>query len=355
MWSFMAKCTTPLMFSAIGPSLVSSTPAQYALILIDLALEAGASRDELLAGTELAGGGSGGIGARIRDEDFHRLADHALRCSADPALGLRLGERLNLSAHAVLGQAFMTCRDLAGVLELFQRYYRVLAPDLELAFSFGSERVEITVRDSENWLPLSFGLECMTAAMFNTLKGLLGDRDLPLRFEFPYPQPAYREIYEQTLGTDLHFDRPEARWSFPATLLTARLPSSNPALRELYEAECARLLADLADSEDLCSQTRRLLRKFEGQYPKMQQLAAMLNLSPRTYRRRLAAEGMRFQQLLDGVRAEHADRYLRQGKLPLASIAYRLGFSDPSNFRRAYRRWTGRAPRRVQAGAAAAP
>ena len=43
-------------------------------------------------------------------------------------------------------------------------------------------------------------------------------------------------------------------------------------------------------------------------------------------------------------RAEHATRYLRETRMPIASIAYRLGFNDPSNFRRAYRRWTGQAP-----------
>jgi AraC-like DNA-binding protein len=75
----------------------------------------------------------------------------------------------------------------------------------------------------------------------------------------------------------------------------------------------------------------------------MPQIAAMLNVSARTYRRRLAEEGTSFQALLDEVRAEHATRHLREGRLPIASIAYQLGFNDPSNFRRAYRRWTGHA------------
>ena len=55
-----------------------------------------------------------------------------------------------------------------------------------------------------------------------------------------------------------------ARWRLPLERLTQALPTSNPALRELYEAECARLLADLDDSADLAAQTRRLLRKLEG-------------------------------------------------------------------------------------------
>ena len=128
----------------------------------------------------------------------------------------------------------------------------------------------------------------------------------------------------------------------------AEFPSSNPALRALYEQECARLLADLEGEDSVAEQTLRLLRKLEGQYPQMPQVAAMLNLSPRTYRRRLEEESRSFQELLDQVRAEHATRYLRNTRLPLSSIAYLVGFNDASNFRRAYRKWTGHSPRDVR-------
>jgi AraC-like DNA-binding protein len=188
----------------------------------------------------------------------------------------------------------------------------------------------------------------MAAAMRNTLTGLLGDSEIPLSFAFPYAEPAHGAVYREVLGDDVRFACDAASWSFPASLLAQALPSSNPALRELYEAECARLLSDLEDSQDLRTQTLRLLRKFEGQYPKMPQIAGMLHLSPRTYRRRLAMEDSSFQTLLDTVRSEHATRQLREGRLPISSIAYRLGFTDPSNFRRAYRRWTGRTPGEVR-------
>ena len=98
-------------------------------------------------------------------------------------------------------------------------------------------------------------------------------------------------------------------------------------------------------------QTRRLLRKFEGHYPKMPQIAAMINLSSRTYRRRLADENTSYQEILDEVRAEHATQYLKESGMSIAGIANRLGYSDPSNFRRAYHRWTGRSPGEVRRAA----
>ncbi|EED31552.1 transcriptional regulator OruR [gamma proteobacterium NOR5-3] len=329
----------------------SSTPAPYALILIDLALEAGVPQEELLRNCALAEVGMQAMGARVADDDFRTLVENTLRLTGDPALGLRLGRRLNLSAHAVLGQAFMTCRDLGEVIQLFERYYHLLAPDLVLEFHHSDERLSISSPDTEAYLPLAFGLECIAAAMRNTLSGLLGDDHFPLRFEFPYPEPAHLSVYREILGEDLHFNCERAAWSFPAALLSTPLPSSNPALRQLYEAECARLLADLSDSAGIAEQTLNLLRKLEGQYPKMPQVAAMLNMSPRTYRRRLMDEGLGFQELLDRVRAEHATRYLKERRLPIVSIAYQLGFNDPSNFRRAYRRWTGKTPGAVRGDA----
>ena len=74
---------------------------------------------------------------------------------------------------------------------------------------------------------------------------------------------------------------------FPSELLDTPLPSSNPALRAPVRAGVRALLADLEEEESVAEQTLRLLRKLEGQYPQMPQVAEMLNLSPRTYRRRL--------------------------------------------------------------------
>jgi AraC-like DNA-binding protein len=322
----------------------STTPAAYALILVDLAHEAGVDREALLAGSSLADASLDAVGARVADEDFRVLVDNALGQTGDVALGLKLGQRLNLGAHALLGQAFLTCRDLAEVIDLFERYYHVLASDLELEFDRGEERMTIYAAAADSYMPLPFGLECIAAAMRNTLAGLLGGQQLPLRFEFPYPAPGHADSYREILGDEVIFDRPRAAWSFPSALLDTPLPSSNPALRQLFEAECGRLLSDLRSSDDLASQSRRLLRKLEGQYPQMPQLARMLNVSPRTYRRRLAEQDTSYQQLLDEVRAEHASRLLESSRLPIASIAYRLGFSDPSNFRRAFRTWTGHSP-----------
>ncbi|MDH4039197.1 MAG: AraC family transcriptional regulator [Gammaproteobacteria bacterium] len=328
----------------------TSTPAQYVLILIDMVESQGCDRQSLLAGTGMARTGIANIGARVSDRDFAILVANALRLTGDRALGLNLGLRLNLSAHAVLGQAFMTCRDLGQVIDLFLKYYHLLAPALHLDYEIVGEKCVLTIVSSLAETPFDFGFELICGAMLNTLRGLLNRNDLQLHLEVPYPEPPHAARYFTVFGPDVQFDCVTGRIAFHRDLLLTPLPSSNPALRNLYENECARLLADLEEANSVAEQTLRLMRKLEGQYPQMPQTAKMLNLSPRTYRRRLARENRSYQELLDQVRAEHATRYLQNTRLPLSSIAYLVGFNDASNFRRAYQKWTGRSPAEVRHG-----
>jgi AraC-like DNA-binding protein len=328
----------------------ATTPAQYVLILIDLVESQGFAREHLLAGTTLAETGISGIGARVSENDFAQLVRNAFELTGDPALGLHLGMRLNMSAHAVLGQAIMTCKDLHQVMELFLKYYHLLSPALYLEFEMIENQAVFTIVSTPEENPIEFAYEMMFAAFLNTLRGLLGSDAVTLQVAFPYPAPAHEAAYHEVFGDGVQFNSVRGRISLDQALLDTPLPSSNPALRTLYEEECARLLADLEEEDSVAEQTLRLLRKLEGQYPQMPQLARMLNFSPRTYRRRLAEESQSYQGLLDQVRGEHATRYLQNTRLPLSTIAYMVGFNDASNFRRAYQKWTGHSPRDVRRG-----
>lgn len=325
-----------------------STPAQYFLILLDLVESQGYLRDDLLQNTSLAQSGLVGIGARVSEPDFNTLVRNATALTGDNSLGLQLGLRMNFSAHAVLGQAFMTCQNLNQVMELFLKYYHLLAPDLQLDFKISGDHCLLKTISPARDEHLVFMYEQMFGAVHNTVSDLLDLGQLELRIEAPYPPPPHANLYYEAFGDDVHFDCLIGGISFHRDLLDQPLATSNPALRTLYEQECARLLVDLEGESATAEQTLQLLRKLEGQYPQMPQIARMLNYSSRTFRRRLQREGHSFQDLLDQVRAEHATRYLQRTRLPLSTIAYMVGFNDASNFRRAYIKWTGVSPQQLR-------
>jgi AraC-like DNA-binding protein len=80
----------------------------------------------------------------------------------------------------------------------------------------------------------------------------------------------------------------------------------------------------------------------------IEQVARQLGLSRQTLYRRLKAEGATFEELLDGLRHRIALRLIREERLSVKEAAYRLGFSDPAAFSRAFKRWTGSSPSTIQ-------
>jgi AraC-like DNA-binding protein len=94
----------------------------------------------------------------------------------------------------------------------------------------------------------------------------------------------------------------------------------------------------------VAEKVQMVLDSCEGVYPNHDDVARLLAMSSRTLRRKLELEQTNFQRLLDQVRSRQAINHLQHTQLPLSSIAYMVGFNDASNFRRAFKRWTGKTP-----------
>jgi len=105
---------------------------------------------------------------------------------------------------------------------------------------------------------------------------------------------------------------------------------------------------------------RRLLRRrLDGELPSLEDVGALMAMTPQTLRRRLRDEGHGYQELKDALRRDVAIELLAQPELTLIDIANRVGFSEASTFHRAFKKWCGVAPgeyrsTRLQATAAAA-
>ena len=325
----------------------SSIPSQYVLLLVDLAVEHGCSIESICCGTQLTLPSLAQLGARVDTGEADRLTMNVLTQTSDPSIGLALGQRLNLSAHAVIGQAFLTCSNLAEVLDLLSRYGALLTGTRTQLIRVPNSAADydgMIVKLDQTDPMKRFNYEVIFSAIQKTLSDLMESAVPNMKVAFPFSAPTDLAPFTRIFGEQIHFDAPQAEFSLPQNITRLALPSSNRTLRELYESECARLLASLSDSASLSEQTLALIDKLEGQYPQLEQVASMLNMSTRTFRRRLKAEAASFQSLLNDVRVKHARRYLRDTNLSVEAIAVSLGFNDASNFRRAFIQWTGQSP-----------
>jgi AraC-like DNA-binding protein len=325
----------------------SSIPSQYLLVLVAIALERGCTAETLFRNTGLNLNTLSTAGARVDEAQADQLIANALSATGDPALGLTVGQQLNMGAHAVVGQTFLACANLMEVLDTLVRYGPLLTgrqAQIEHYRDADNDRIGLMLRLTSPSPSVRFTHEAIFSAAQKTLSDLLQTPAIDLRVALPYEAPTDRGALIEVFGPDISFNSREAILTLPGSLMTTPLPTSNPTLRALYDAECARLLADLSDNATCTDRTLAALDRLEGQYPTLEQMASVLNMSARTYRRRLEEDGTSFQTLLDSTRFNHATQQLRHPERSVDQIAHRLGFSDVSNFRRAFIQWCGESP-----------
>jgi AraC-like DNA-binding protein len=163
---------------------------------------------------------------------------------------------------------------------------------------------------------------------------------------FPHAQPAdlseYRAIYGDAR---LVFGAAFCGFVFDAARLDTPLPSNEPALHGVLRQHADRLLAELAPSTGLLSEVRaHVLSTLRGRPASATETAEKLGMTRRTLTRRLRVEGTSFTEVLDQARHRTAVHYLESTDHSVEDIAFLVGFSEPSPFVRAFRRWTGMAP-----------
>jgi AraC-like DNA-binding protein len=138
----------------------------------------------------------------------------------------------------------------------------------------------------------------------------------------------------------------------PLSLVDRALPQADPALYRVIERHAEALLAARPAPQDTTSERvqRVLIEALNANSSdvSLTAVAAELRLSERSLQRRLAGEGTSFDALLERLRLDLALRYLGDQSIAIAEVAYLLGYSEPSAFHRAFKRWTGRTPSAVR-------
>ena len=99
------------------------------------------------------------------------------------------------------------------------------------------------------------------------------------------------------------------------------------------------------DESNLVARTRKILLDHLGSgTPQLKMVASLFNITERQLQRKLKEQGTTFGELLDEVRLDLALRYLQDPRMTMVDIALSLGFSDQSNFVKAFKRWRGETP-----------
>ncbi|HEY4144603.1 AraC family transcriptional regulator [Pinirhizobacter sp.] len=285
--------------------------------------------------------------ARVSYRQAAIVLRRALLAVGDPALGMRAGRDGNLGSFGLLGLAMMTSASFGDAMRVGIENHKVCGSLLDIGFDMPGPREAALVawpRFGEHAL-LPFLCEELFASCLAVARELVGPALRPLRLELTYPRPAYVRQYMDFFQCELRFGAPANQIVMDARWLEVPLPGYNARTRQQALAICTRELPHGTSSDEVVMAVEQLLRSRLREHPRLPEVARCLNMSERSLRRRLAEGGRVFRDIHDQLRAERAMELLYAGHLSVAEVGAEIGFADPREFRRAFKRWTGMPPR----------
>jgi len=273
----------------------------------------------------------------------------ACEATGDPAFGLHVAERITPGAFDLLEYIARSSPTLGDALARVAQYARLVDDVGEIAFVKAGDEVTIVPRLIDAW-PIPFGvMEAILAITVRMARELTGDPALaPRAVEMRHAEPRDTREHTRIFGVPVRFGAPRNGLTFSEAQLALPVAKADPALSAILDRHAQELLRRLPPAGTFSQRVRALLAaELRSGNPALEPIAAKLRMSTRTLRRRLGDDGTSLSALLDELRRELALRYLEEQTMTLDAIAFELGFADARAFRRAFKRWTGRAPRGV--------
>jgi AraC-like DNA-binding protein len=281
---------------------------------------------------------------RVPLDTYFRWWEAALGVSGDPALGLRVGSMWRIGGLGSFEYLLRNSDSLSQVVERANEFMRLVddtgvlelrrAGDLAVLRSY---RKGGHVRTPPE-----------THSLFSALLAVMRSEYPAARLSsvrFAHAAPTDPAVFARHFGCPVRFDQPHDEMSFPADFLERGPSRADGTLARVLEEHARHLLAQLPDEDPLMQSVRsELLKLVDAGKPSQGALAKAMRMSERTLRRRLEAEGTSYNALLDGLRSDLAQRYVKQTREGFETIAAKLAFADASTFFRAFKRWTGMTP-----------
>jgi AraC-like DNA-binding protein len=313
--------------------------------LLDLLAEHGIQASAVLRGTgvDLSTVADSGFKLDVRQQDA--IYENALNISGIQGLGLLHGEKIHLTHLGILGYALQSSRDVRQALKILIHYNPVSGARMDAHLR--SEGSAMVLGFSNVTTPVNlrqYVIEEHLVSINRILKLMTGDRFCALDVRYDYDAPPYSSLYRKIFKCPVEFSCPSIEYRFDSKMLDLGLVFADPVMARACERKCEAILEGMSDSGSDVDEIRRVILMLPGDSRNLSSVAAEMNVSTRTVRRKLMAEQKTFRGVLDEIRLQLATDYLKNTKLTIEVISLLLGFSDASNFRQAFKKWTGVPP-----------
>ena len=317
--------------------------------LADAVRSHGADPQPLLDQYGLDAARLGEAGARLSIPRYMRLGHGAIQLTADPALGLRMGQLSRLSQAGLAGVTAAqapTVREAARCLIRFEALY---GSNYRGQSSFHEDPrgawlrfYSINPYNAYN----RFVVDSIISGWLRQLSSVSATALPAERIDIEFEAPPYREAYSVLGDCPIQFGAEHNQLRLSLSSLAQRNPEHCPSTWRHLLQLCERELEQLTRTRSLRERITQLLGPLlnGGQEPDLEEVAAHLKLPTWTLRRKLAEEGTQFRAILNDTRRDLAMTYIRDTELAFGEIAYLLGFASAEAFQRAFKRWNGQTP-----------
>ena len=283
--------------------------------------------------------------ARVSLDQYTRLAQALWLVSKDEHLGFGRSPR-RIGTFATMCRLMIHTPTLGEALQRGSEFYRLFGESWSMRITRDAHDARISLHVSAEHDPEHFVTESMLA-IWHSLASWLVERRIPLeRAHFVYPEPLHAREYKSLFFAPIiRFNQSCSEITFAADYLDIPIRQTEANLDDFLRTAPAQLLVKFKDSSSLTVRVREMLKTYVGaEMPCLNAVAARLYMSPQTLRRKLATEGKTYQIIKDNLRRDTAIHLLLRPELTVGDVSHQVGFSEPSTFQRAFKKWTGVTP-----------
>ncbi len=283
--------------------------------------------------------------AKIRN-----LWELSKEASGDEAIGLKTGCYATPVQFYAFGYSWLASSTLLDGMRRLTRYYQLMSTaSVEVSLTETADSFALSaVFPDKTKAPPKEGIDCGMTALL-ALCDIVAEQEIrPLRVELTCPARVHPDAYREALRAPIQFDAEIGTLHFDKEALRAPLPHGTPDVAKATD-KIAEQYIETLDPHKVATQVKRLLVNLLPSGNADQEIvSSRLNRSTSTLQRQLHSEGLSYRDVLESTRRGLAEHYLRDKQHSFAQIAFLLGFSDQSNFSRAFKRWTSMSPKQYQ-------
>jgi AraC-like DNA-binding protein len=333
-------------------------PREYTILvksvskIIEAAGDYGVEPEELYRAVKLDPAVLSDPDNRIPFAQLVALYAEAAKLTGDDAFGLHVGEKVDAKLFDVLGYMVVNSPTLGEALNRLVRYHSIWSEGALFSLDVSNSRVclryeylggqsELCRHDCEMTLSIAVSFA----------RRVTGVDWTPHEVSFQHSKPKNTSEHRRIFRAPVRFNRLANELIFDSQLLALPIMKADPGLCEILDRQAEELLAKRPRENGLVSHVRQLLNEsLKSGDSRLETVAQKMGISVRTLQRKLREEGTSHHDLLDEIRSDLSRRYLQEPELAICEVAYLLGFSEPSAFHRAFRRWTGSTPKEFRRG-----